>query len=182
MTSKVIEGHKSSSNFSMNPTLPSLDGPLMLPAPNCVDISLSFSLSLFLSPKVPLLLLLMQIYGLFHFQFSKAILAQKYFFLPWIFHFRSYILESNQLICTCTLYNVKCRGIIGICPSVPDENISAHPPSHYSSSKNLICPWWKIPVQCTYKPLIFLWQHNVRTSYVLLMQYTVQTYCIYTAY
>ena len=55
-------------------------------------------ISLFLSQKVPLLLLLMQIYGRFHFQFSKAILAQKYFFLSWIFHFRSYILESNQLI------------------------------------------------------------------------------------
>ena len=31
MTSKVIEGHKSSSNFSVNQTLPLLDGPLMLP-------------------------------------------------------------------------------------------------------------------------------------------------------
>jgi hypothetical protein len=32
MTSKVIEGHKSSSNFSVNPTLPLMDGPLMLPS------------------------------------------------------------------------------------------------------------------------------------------------------
>ena len=37
MTSKVIEGHKSASNFSVNPTLPVLDDPLMLPSPNCVD-------------------------------------------------------------------------------------------------------------------------------------------------
>ena len=41
MTSKVIEGHKSSSNFCANPTLPLLDGPLMLPPTNCVDLSLS---------------------------------------------------------------------------------------------------------------------------------------------
>ena len=47
MTSKVIEGHKSLSNFSINPTIPLLDGPLMLPPPNCVD--LSFSLSLYKS-------------------------------------------------------------------------------------------------------------------------------------
>ena len=45
MTSKVIEGHKSSSNFSVNPTLPLLDGPLMLPPPNCVYLSLSHSIS-----------------------------------------------------------------------------------------------------------------------------------------
>ena len=35
MTSKVLESHKSSSNFSANPTLP-----LMLPSSNCVDLSL----------------------------------------------------------------------------------------------------------------------------------------------
>ena len=45
MTSKVIKGHKFSSNFSVNQTLPLLDGPLMLPAPNCVDLSFSLSLS-----------------------------------------------------------------------------------------------------------------------------------------
>ena len=42
-TSKVIEGHKSLSNFRVNPTLPMLDGPLMLPHPNCVVISFSLS-------------------------------------------------------------------------------------------------------------------------------------------
>ena len=47
--SKVIEGHKSSSNFIVNPTLTLLDGPLMLPSPNCVDLSLSIFLSLSLS-------------------------------------------------------------------------------------------------------------------------------------
>ena len=40
-----LKGHKSSSNFSVNPTLPLLDGPLMLSSPNCVDLSLSLSLS-----------------------------------------------------------------------------------------------------------------------------------------
>ena len=54
MTSKVIESHKSSSNFSFNPTIPLLDSPLMLPAPNFVDLShsifLSFSLSIFSLP------------------------------------------------------------------------------------------------------------------------------------
>ena len=44
MTSKVMEGHKSSTNFSVNPTLPLLDSLLMLPPPNCVDLSISFSL------------------------------------------------------------------------------------------------------------------------------------------
>ena len=52
MTSKVIEGHKSSSNFSVNPTLPLLDGPLMLPPPNCVYLYLSHSISF----SLPLLL------------------------------------------------------------------------------------------------------------------------------
>ena len=47
MTSKVIEGHKSSSNFSVNPTLPLLDCLLMLPPQNCVKISHSLSCSLF---------------------------------------------------------------------------------------------------------------------------------------
>ena len=55
MTSKVIEGHKSSSNFNaINPTLPLLDGPLMLPPPNCVDISLSQSRYLFPSLSLTL--------------------------------------------------------------------------------------------------------------------------------
>ena len=45
MTSKVIEGFKSSSNFSVNPTLPLLDGPLMFPLPNCVDLTLQLVLS-----------------------------------------------------------------------------------------------------------------------------------------
>ena len=62
MTSKVIEGHKRSSNFSVNPTLPLLDA-LMLPPSNCVDLYLF----LFLSPEVPLLLFLMPIYGRFQF-------------------------------------------------------------------------------------------------------------------
>ena len=47
MTSKVIEGQKSSSSFSVNPILPLLDGPLILPSPNCVDIFLSLSISFF---------------------------------------------------------------------------------------------------------------------------------------
>ena len=45
MTSKVIKGHKSSSNFTVNPTLPLLDGPLILPSPNCVYLFLSLSIS-----------------------------------------------------------------------------------------------------------------------------------------
>ena len=59
MTSKVIEGHKSSSNFRVNPTLPLLDDPLMLPPPNCVDLSLYlfFSLPLSLSKSSPLIAL-----------------------------------------------------------------------------------------------------------------------------
>ena len=60
MTSKVIEGHKSSSNFSVNPTLPLLNGSLLLPPPNCVDLSIylslfpSLSLTLSLSPSFAL--------------------------------------------------------------------------------------------------------------------------------
>ena len=41
-----LKVRKSSSNFSVNPTLPLLDGPLMLPPPNYVDLSISPSLSL----------------------------------------------------------------------------------------------------------------------------------------
>ena len=48
--SKVIEGHKSSSNFSVNPTLPLMDGPLMLPS-QIVCISLSLTHSLY--PSLP---------------------------------------------------------------------------------------------------------------------------------
>ena len=45
MTSKVIEGHKSSSNFSVNPTLPLMYGPLMLPSKiMCISLSLTFHL------------------------------------------------------------------------------------------------------------------------------------------
>ena len=44
MTSNIIEGHTSSSNFSVNPTLPLLHGPLMLPL-QIVWISFFFSLS-----------------------------------------------------------------------------------------------------------------------------------------
>ena len=51
MTSKVIEGHQSSSNFSVNPTLP-----LMLPSPNCGDLSLSLDLHLVISFTLYLLL------------------------------------------------------------------------------------------------------------------------------
>ena len=36
---KGIEGHKSLSNFSVNPTLPLMDGPLMLPPNLCVFLS-----------------------------------------------------------------------------------------------------------------------------------------------
>ena len=59
MTSKVIESHKSSSNFSFNPTIPLLDSPLMLPAPNFVDLSHSIFLTLHLlsSPLFTLLTL-----------------------------------------------------------------------------------------------------------------------------
>ena len=53
MTSEVIEGHKSSSNFSINPTLSQLDSPMMLPPLNCVDLSLSPSLSK-ISPLIAL--------------------------------------------------------------------------------------------------------------------------------
>ena len=48
MTSKVIQGHKSSSNFSVNPTLPLMDGPLMLPS-QILFLSLSISFSIPLS-------------------------------------------------------------------------------------------------------------------------------------
>ena len=46
MTSKVIEGHKWSSNF--NPTLPLMDSPLMLPSQIvCISISLTLHLVLY---------------------------------------------------------------------------------------------------------------------------------------
>ena len=61
MTSKVIEGHKKLSNFSVNPALLLLDGPLMLHPPYCgVFLSISVSLSISLS-----LFHFMQIYGRF---------------------------------------------------------------------------------------------------------------------
>ena len=52
MTSKVIEGHKSSSNFSLNPTPNgwSVDASL----PNCVYFSFSHSQSLSLFPSLSL--------------------------------------------------------------------------------------------------------------------------------
>ena len=37
--------HKCSSNFTINPTLPLLDGPLILHSPNCVYLFLSLSIS-----------------------------------------------------------------------------------------------------------------------------------------
>ena len=40
-----LKGHKSSSNFTVNPTLPLLDGPLILPSPNCLYLFLSLSIS-----------------------------------------------------------------------------------------------------------------------------------------
>ena len=49
MTSTIIEGHKSSSNFSVNPTLPLLNGSLLLPPLNCVDLSLYLSLTIHLT-------------------------------------------------------------------------------------------------------------------------------------
>ena len=50
MTSKVIEGHKSSSNF--NPTLLLLDGPLMFPPLNFVVTHvISFDLKGHMSPS-----------------------------------------------------------------------------------------------------------------------------------
>ena len=57
MTSKVIEGQKSSSIFSVNPTLPLMDGPLMLPS-QIVALTLhlvlySLSLTLSLYPSLP---------------------------------------------------------------------------------------------------------------------------------
>ena len=55
MTSKVIEGHKSSSNFSVNPTLPLMDGTLMLPS-QIVCISLTLTLHLVLYSPLFLLL------------------------------------------------------------------------------------------------------------------------------
>ena len=55
MTSKVIEGHKSSSNFSVNPTLPLMDGMLMLPSQ---IVCISLSLTLYLVLYSPLFLLL----------------------------------------------------------------------------------------------------------------------------
>ena len=54
MTSKVIEGHKSSSNFSVSPTLPLMDGPLnrwCFPPKLCLFLSF-FSLSI--SFSIPL--------------------------------------------------------------------------------------------------------------------------------
>ena len=55
MISKVIEGHKSSSDFSVNPTLPLLDYPLMLPSQiECISLSLFPSLSPTLSPTLSL--------------------------------------------------------------------------------------------------------------------------------
>ena len=55
MISKVIEGLKSSFNFSVNPTLPLMDGPLMLPS-KIVCISLSLTLHLVLYSPLFLLL------------------------------------------------------------------------------------------------------------------------------
>ena len=63
MTSKVIEGHKSSSNFSVNLTLPLLHGPLMLPSPYCSDFS--HSQSLLSSPLFRLPSLYIPLYPLF---------------------------------------------------------------------------------------------------------------------
>ena len=54
-TSKVIEGPKSSSNFNVNPTLPLMDGPLMLPT-NCVYFSFSHSSFRSLFPSISLTL------------------------------------------------------------------------------------------------------------------------------
>ena len=62
MTSKVIEGHKSSSNFTVISTIPLLDGPLMLLSPNCVDLSLSLFF-LFLSTSSSLIALNANLYG-----------------------------------------------------------------------------------------------------------------------
>ena len=53
MTSKVIASHKSSSNFSVNPTLPLLDGH----SPSCsLFPSFSLTLSLYIPLYLPLLL------------------------------------------------------------------------------------------------------------------------------
>ena len=60
--SKVIEGHKSSSNFSVNPTLPLMDGPLMLPSKIvCISLSLTLHRVLY-SPLFLLLSLYIPLY------------------------------------------------------------------------------------------------------------------------
>ena len=85
MTSKVIEGHKSTSNFSVNPTLPLLDGPLMLPSPNCeefsLSLSISFSLSLTLSLYIPLYLSLLLYAKIILSTHSKMLLDTQYLYM-----------------------------------------------------------------------------------------------------
>ena len=82
MTSKVIEGQKSLSNFTVNQTLPLLDGPLILPSPNCLYLSLSILFFLPHSLSTSLLIL--------HWStFLKV--TQGYFYVAWfLIIFRSF--------------------------------------------------------------------------------------------
>ena len=100
MTSKVIEGHKSSSNFSVNPTLPLMDGPLMLPS-QIICISLFF-LTLHLVLYSPLFLYSLSLFpslSLLSLSISLSFFTLSLYFplyLPLLLHAKIYILKGNM--------------------------------------------------------------------------------------
>ena len=102
MTSKVIQGHKSSSNFCVNPTLPLMDGPLMSPS-QIVCISLSLTLHLVLYFSYPLSISLST--SLFCSMQTFLKVTWGHFYVAWFLM----IFRSFDQITTLTYFNLNLR-------------------------------------------------------------------------
>ena len=110
MTSKDIEGHKSSSNFSIIPTLPLMDGLLMLPSQiMCISLSLILHLVLYshlfllLSLYIPLYLPLLLYANINLCPLLKVTCG--HFYVAWFLM----IFRSFDLITTLTYFNLTLR-------------------------------------------------------------------------
>ena len=118
MTSKVIEGHKSSFNFTVKPTLPLLVGPLILPSPNCLYLSHSLSILFFL-PHSLSISLSTSLLILHYSTFLKV--TQGHFYVAWfLIIFRSFdqIITLTYKFCPCFNLNLHSYGQLFVLVSI----------------------------------------------------------------
>ena len=107
MTSKVIEGHKSLSNFSVNPTFSLMDGPLMIPS-QIVCFSLFFLTlhHVLYSPLFLLLSLYIPLYLPFFCSMQTFLkFTWGHFYVAWLLM----IFRSFDQITTLTYFNLNLR-------------------------------------------------------------------------